>query len=500
MTQRQQAGAPAPDPARGQLSADQMLKAGSIGAFGIVFMVVATASPLAGTIGNTPLAIGLGNGVGTPGAFLVAAIVLALFAVGYAAMSRHITNAGAFYAYISAGLGPRLGTAGGFVALLAYNVLAVYMVGFIGFFANSVLASELGVDIPWWILGIGLLGASMLLAMRGVELNARLLGLILAVEMSLLAAFVVAVLVNGGPGAFPTDSFAPSQVFGAGAGVTLMFAFLSYIGFEATAIFGEEAKDPHRTVPRATYIAIGALALFYIVAAWAVIASYGGADAQAAAAKDPGNLVFAAAGVELGDWATHAFSWIMLTGSFAVLCAIHNMSSRYLLAFGREGLLPSTLGRTHPKYKTPVAAGLVQAAFTAGVALVYVIAGADPYLNLVSQMAGVGTLGVVALQAVAAAAVVGFFWRRPERHVWKTVIAPGLACVGLTTACVLIVENYTLLSGSTSRVVNGLPWLLVVVAIIGFIVGSVRPMHRPMDILADYEPVPLAAPARAPAG
>ncbi len=481
------------DTSRGHLRSDQMLKAGSLSVLGIVSLVVVSASPLSATIGITPLAIGFGNGVGAPGALLLAAIVLLLFAVGYVAMSREITNAGAFFAYVTAGFGPRLGTAAGFVAVLSYTILTINLVGLLGFFAHNVFLAELSVDLPWWLLGLGSLAVALALAIRGVELSVRVLMAILTIEVLLLAAFIVAVPINDGFGAFPIDSFAPSEVMGSGAGVALMVGFLAYIGFEGTAIFSEEAKDPHRTVPRATYAAIALLAVVYVLGAWALIASYGAGDAASIAAKDPGNFAINAAGHELGSWATNWFSWVLLIGTFAILCAVQSMSSRYLLAFGREGLLPSALGRTHPRRKTPVAASLAQAALTCAVVLIYVFAGADPYLDLVSTMSSLGTVGIVALQAVTAAAVIGFFWRRPDRHWWRTVVAPGLACAGLVAACVLILDNYTLLTGSSSAIVNGLPWGVLAVAVIGFVVGSVRPLHRPIDVFADYESPPATS-------
>ena len=78
----------------------QRLRVGTVSPVGIVFMVVATAAPLTAMATALPLVVGLGNGVGAPGTYLLVALVLALFAVGYAAMSAHMTNAGAFYAYI----------------------------------------------------------------------------------------------------------------------------------------------------------------------------------------------------------------------------------------------------------------------------------------------------------------------------------------------------------------------------------------------------------------
>jgi hypothetical protein len=84
--------------------------------------------------------------------------------------------------------------------------------------------------------------------------------------------------------------------------------------------------------------------------------------------------------------------------------------------------------------------------------------------------------------AVTSVAVIGFFLRRPDRHWWTHLVAPALAAIGLLIAVFLIVDNYALLTGSESAIVNGLPWLLVAVAVIGFIVGSVRPLRADVDV------------------
>jgi len=70
----------------------------------VVFLVIAAAAPLAAMVGNVPLALIDGNGVGLPAAYLVALVVLLCFSVGYAAMSRRVVNTGAFYTYIARAL------------------------------------------------------------------------------------------------------------------------------------------------------------------------------------------------------------------------------------------------------------------------------------------------------------------------------------------------------------------------------------------------------------
>jgi len=92
---------------------DRTQLSGSLGVGSIVFMVVAAAAPLTVIAGTVPLGIGIGNGPAFPATFALSAAVLLLFAVGFCAMSPHVPNAGAFYAYVERGLGrvTGLGTA-----------------------------------------------------------------------------------------------------------------------------------------------------------------------------------------------------------------------------------------------------------------------------------------------------------------------------------------------------------------------------------------------------
>src|SRR5690349_146566 len=95
------------------------LKKNAIGIWQIVFFVVSAAAPLTGMLGAVPTAISLGNGAGIPGAFVIAGCILLLFSVGYAAMSQHVVHAGAFYAYVSLGMGRHVGAGAGFVAIIS---------------------------------------------------------------------------------------------------------------------------------------------------------------------------------------------------------------------------------------------------------------------------------------------------------------------------------------------------------------------------------------------
>ena len=118
-------------------------------------MAVANAAPITAMTGNMPIAVGFGNGLGAPAGFLFATIVLTVFALGYVAMAKHITTTGAFYGFISHGLGQVWGMASGLLATFAYVIFEGSLIGGCAYFANDAVNTIVGVNIPWLVFAIG---------------------------------------------------------------------------------------------------------------------------------------------------------------------------------------------------------------------------------------------------------------------------------------------------------------------------------------------------------
>ena len=176
------------------------LRGGRLGVVGIVFYVIAAASPLVGMTGALPVAIVLGNGAAVPGAYLAVGIVLLLFSVGYAAMSQRVTNTGAFFAYVGRGLGigPGVGS--------AYDVpgrLPRHPAGHLRLLRRGHGQPDerqarhrpavVGLDAcsrgPWcWLLSA-----------FSVDVGAKVLGVLMLLEIGSLALVSIAVFIQGGP-------------------------------------------------------------------------------------------------------------------------------------------------------------------------------------------------------------------------------------------------------------------------------------------------------------
>ncbi len=223
--------------------------------------------------------------------------------------------------------------------------------------------------------------------------------------------------------------------------------------------------------------------MFYVLTSWIIVGAAGGLDAPAMAQTELGNLLFALAQEYGGTILYDGTAVLLCTSVLASYLAVHNAASRYLFALGRERVLPEVLGRFHAVHFSPHIGSITVTAVSTVVLVVFAVVGADPYLVVAAGAIGLGTLGIIALQAAAALSVVVFFWTRPDRSMVRTVIAPGIGFLGLTTGLILAGTHYSTLTGSDSVVVNAIPIVLIVAAIVGALV-ALRIRRRDAEVYA----------------
>ncbi|MFF4018285.1 APC family permease [Streptomyces sp. NPDC001843] len=452
-----------------QVAAESHLRRGTLGVADIVFFVVAAAAPLTVMAAVAPLAI-LFGGIGAPVAYLAVGVLLVLFAVGFTAMTPYIRNAGAFYSYIARGLGRPAGLGAALLAVFSYNALQIGLFGAFGFFAASTVDDLLGVDLPWTVYAFAGIAVVWFLGFRSVNLGAKVLAALLIAETAILLLLAVAVLAKGGASGLTFDSFAPSNFLASGMSGPLGLAAAAFIGFEATAIYREEARDPDRTVPRATYLAVGFLALFYAFITWVIVQAFGSAQAVGVAAKNPPEMFFTAMTQYVGGWATDVQRVLIVTSLLAALLAFHNAITRYVYALSAEHAFPAALGRVHPRHGSPWVAGVAQSVLAVVVVAVFALIGVHPYNEFFLWVNTPGVVGILVLQALAGFAVVAFFRRNPAAHgegPLRTLIAPAAAGVLLVAATVLVCRRLDLFTGAGPAV----NWSLVALTPAVFLVG-----------------------------
>lgn len=433
----------------------------------ITVMVVAAAAPMSCVAGIIPLSFALGSGAATPTVYLIAGLALLLFAVGYSAIAGRMSSAGGFYQYIAKGLGRPPAVAAAFVAIIAYNAVALTCAAGIGYFASYLLETTWGWSVHWAVFSVLAVAVTGFLGYRQIDLAAKVLVYLLAVEVAIVVILDVAIVAQRGLDAFPLTILRPDTVLNSGSiGLGLMFAMLSFIGFESAALYGEESKDPRRTVPRATYLSVTVISLFYFLSSWIAVGAIGVDQVQAVASEQLVGTFFNLSDTYASSALTRVMEIAYLTSMLAALLALHNAANRYLFVAGREGLLPRWVGRSHPEHQTPSRASLVHTIAALAVVAAAVAGGLDPYLDVVTSMTGLGTLGVVLLQLTAAGAIGLYFVRRREFKV-GTLLATAVAFVALAALVVLILKNFDTLTGVSSPLIDALPWMLLGLAVIG---------------------------------
>lgn len=483
------------------------LKAGAVGLIGVLFMAVANAAPITAMSFNVPIAVGYGNGTGASAGYLFATIVLTIFTIGFAAMAKYVTTTGAFYGFISQGLGQVAGMASGLLAAAAYIIFEGSLIGGFAYFASDALSSSLGININWLPIAIVGVVVIALLTYFSITVAAGILSVTLVTEVLLLLALGISVLIKGGPDGLAAGnpfnignafSDLPQNAFGTGvaagtAAVGIFFAFWSWIGYETTAVYGEESKEPKKIVPRATIIAVVGLGLFYTFMSWMVVAGQGAASAvKVSAGASPVDLWLNLVQNNLGTAPMGLYKILLVVGSFACAMAFHNAASRYLYAMGREAAWPSirnTLGKVSIKHGSPAFASFTQSVITIVLIVLFTLfthvlvpdanggaavdtPGLVPYVNIYGILALIGTAMILIVQTFTSFAVISYFWiKKTHRGNWfTTLVAPIIGALGMLYALLLLWQNRAFAAGlaSDSAIMTDMPFIILGLMVLGF--------------------------------
>ncbi|BCW48924.1 hypothetical protein StoSoilB13_12660 [Arthrobacter sp. StoSoilB13] len=323
-----------------------------LGVPAVTFMIIAASAPLTVLAGGVTTTFAVTGVTGVPLSFLILGGILALFAVGYAAMSRYVTNAGAFYAYIAQGISRPAGVGASLVALMAYNLMQVGIYGLFGFTVSSLLSARLGISVPWWIPVLVCIAIVGWLGVNRVDLSAKVLGVLVALEFLVVIAYDVISLAVA-PEGVSAGSFSPESLFVPGIGAVLSFGIAAFMGFESAAIYGEESKDPQRTVARATFAAVAIIALFYAASAWAMTVGAGPSAVIETATNSGPDMIFAFLGTNGGVLLSDIAQILFVTSLFAALVSFHNAVARYFFSLGPGARHPTVLRSSpHREWRT----------------------------------------------------------------------------------------------------------------------------------------------------
>ena len=451
--------------ASGSAKARQPHLKGHLGVGGLLLTALAFNGPLGTMVGFVPVVIGTGLGAATPLVYVVIMCLMLLFAVGMVNMARHMEKPGAFYTYITAGLGRIPGLGAGFLALTSYllTTAGVYVVG--GVYANVLIHDTLGgPSASWWVWAAVLWCVVSGLSMLNIDVSTRVLGVCLLTEVLIVALYDLNVFSRGGAHGLGLDVTAN---LGTGSwGFALLWGVACLTGFESIQVFRSETRDPDRTIPRATYLTVIVLAGFYALSSWAYLAAMGTDKAIASAADPTGSFL-----ASLHDYtftvAVDIANVLLTTTALAALLALQNISARYTFALASDRVLPRSLGQVHPRFRAPTRAAVAVALVALGIDVIVAISKPNEVLAY-AAMTGLGTWTLLLLLVLTSASIVVFFRRNPglEPNLFKSFVAPATALVGLAAVSYLATSNRLALVGNV-KVAN----IAMILIVLFFLTG-----------------------------
>jgi amino acid transporter len=466
------------------------LRRNSVGLTGTVIMSAAIMGPAVSTFFNPQFSTPF-SGYATPFIYLVTLVVTLIVANGIMEMARVAPSAGSFYTYITRALGAKAGFTTGGLMFVAYALLAPIEIGLIGSYLQSTFKQEWNVNIPWIWIGLVPWAFMALLAFEGITTSLRTALILFSAESVVVVLLSLIIIGRGGHSGVTLAPLSPTSSSHGFSGLVTGFVFagLSFVGFEGATALGDEAREPHRTIPRGILYSTLLVGAIYLLGTWALAIGLGKDGMNKLVGSDtPWNTLAAT----YAPW----MKWFVIIGSvssmFAVMINSNNGIVRILNTMGREGLLPRALGRIDPKRRTPAQAVLYEAIFAIAAAIIVglvsgglgnPVAGSDVYGYL-----GFGlTLTILPVYALANAAVIVYFRKRPDFNLVKHLVLPVLGGALMIALLIgQIIENQV-------APYDWMPWALLVylVVVIGaaFWLGSSRPdaLQRAGAIMATGE-------------
>ena len=370
-------------PSKGGVHLDRSLGLGLITLYGLGNILGAGIYVLVGEV------IGVA-GMGTPLAFLAAAMIAGLTAFTYGELGARFPVSAGEAVYVQEAFGQRwLSMAVGLLIAFAGMVSAATLSrGFSGYF-------RVLVDVPDALLIVCLVAALGFVAAWGIKSSARVAATLTLVEVG---GLVMIVVVAGAdldatqeiiPRMLPTDGHLalPGLVLGA------LLAFFAFIGFEDMINIAEEVQRPERNLPLGILIALCVSTVMYVLVVLAALTSV--PMDELAGSEAPLALVY-----------EHATGGSPVVISSIGLLAVINgalvqiiMAARIFYGMSVNGWLPRAFGTIHPRTRTPVTATIAVSTTVIALALwipLVHLAGATSVLVL--AVFGLVNLALVALK------------------------------------------------------------------------------------------------------
>jgi amino acid transporter len=417
------------NPAPGRESKETSLKPNAVGFPGVLMQSVVAMSPALATLVTVQFTV-FNAGVAAPLAYFGAFLVVLMLGTVLAQFAKRISSAGTYYTFVSRSIGGRAGFIVSWVYLLFYPIVIAQTGAYMGVTLQNILKSEYGITFHWWYYMLALIAIVSYTGFRGIELSVKVILVLGILEICIMGALGAWGFAHPGAGGInfkwlnPGNAPTPHAFF-----LGIVFSIFALAGWDASAPIAEESRDPRRYVPRGVICSILFLGVFVILLCWGQLTGWG-TDHVASFASSP---IFP--GLVLAKRYWGGLWWIVLVAAaysaLALSIACQNTASRIFYAMGRTEVLPRWLAHTHPKYRTPDHANLLQTGINIAVGLGLSAAiGATNVLNVTGTMF---TFAVIPVYILANIGVFRLYRRkyRGEFRILYHAVFPVVSTVAL---------------------------------------------------------------------
>ena len=416
---------------------------------------VVASSPQTVLNGGIPTTYAQTGVPGVPLSFLLIMVVIGVLAVGYVAMARHVKHGAPFYAQLVHAFNPTAGLMAAGVAFVGYNALQTSLYPLLG----TTLAAMVGG--VWWVWALVAWLIVLFVGRYPGAVNAKFLGVLLALEIAVILLFIAAGFTHPADGAISLTVFAPSHLLVAGAAASvLVFAVAAFAGVESGLAYAEEATS-HRALVAAFAVAVVSCGLLYCLASWAYGTAIGFGDLQNLATRaesQPLQILGAVFGPGITDLAT----LLLVTSVLAAMTSFHATVARYVFALAREHVLPAAWAKvsTGSRGGAPVGGSTVQAVVAALVLAGFLLAGADPMAVMFTWNSTIGAFCILLLLTASSWAALAFFGtgKGGTESIWVRQIVPFTGGILGVLAVVFMASSLGALLGTPPS--SARPWLV----------------------------------------
>lgn len=280
--------------------------------------------------------------------YALGTVMLLFVAYNLNQFARRSTMSGSMYAYICRGLGLKAGAIGGWSLIWSY--LGIAMAGVTGFtvFAGKLLAM-LGINAPPIVLFALCAGTAWYCAWKNVQLSAILMLVLEGLSMLLIGILCLIVLFQHH---FAVDAaqFDTHTIPWSNIGLGVVVAVFSLVGFECATAFGDEAREPLKSIPRAVSMSLVVAGAFFVFVTYVMVLGTRGYSTSLDKLDAPLNTLAVLARVPLLQV---PLSLGAMLSFFALCLSCLNAGARVIFAMGRHGLFHGATAEAHPDNRTP---------------------------------------------------------------------------------------------------------------------------------------------------